>query len=821
MLFHQLKTAWRNLIRQKGYTLINVLGLSVGIGASLVIYLVTSYELSYDRFHPDTDRIYRLVAIQRDEQHKGDGLGFMIRPLPLALRNELTGFDQVTEFHHYYGRVSVPEQEGEPRQFDAAKWGEELSPIIIAEPNYFDVFKYKWLSGNPATALKEPFTVVLTEKEAHKYFGMLSLDQIVGKDLYYGDIWREDSLHVTVTGIVRDWDDNTDLAFSDFLSFSTIDHSWLKQEIDLGHWGNWSPQCQSFIRLAKGVTPQQVERQFPAFIAAHVPPYPGHTTELRLQPLTDLHFNSEYHDQYPRKAHLPTLYALIGIAAFILIIAAINFINLSTARSIHRAKEIGVRKVLGSGRTGLRIQFLIETGLVTASAVLISIPLSYLALSVFHSSIPPGVRLKLAEPAIWIFLIALTIATTLLAGFYPARVLSAYQPALSLKGQGAIQFNRKSSLRKVLIVFQFMISLIFIICAAVIGDQVHYILSKDLGFQKDAIITLRPAWHDPTEKLDLFAGQVRQITAVSGITTHMETPAAKTHSSTWLMCRDAPEVKPAAFYETCDENYVPLFGLTLLAGRNLSHSDTVRDFLINETLMKALGFRRPEDAIGKAVEDGNDSQGFIVGVVRDFNAVSLHEKIMPFYMKTNKAWEKAISIKLATQDRSTAEFSSTLARMEKIWKSIYPDERFDYSFFDQTIERLYRSEQNTARLMNAAMFIAIFISCMGLFGLATFTAGQRIKEIAIRKTLGAGVGNILALLNRELIRLVGIAVLIASPIAWYGMHLWLRDFAYRISISGWLFAAAALAALALAFLTTSYQTIKAARANPIDGLRSE
>ncbi len=821
MLYHQLKTAWRNLIRQKGYTLINILGLSIGICSSLVIYLITSYELSYDRFHPGTERIYRLVGIQRDEQHKGEGIGFMIRPLPLALRNELTGFDQVTEFHHHYGRVSIPSRDSEPRRFDAARWGEELSPIIIAEPNYFDVFKYKWLAGDPATALNEPFTVVLAEREARKYFGPLPLDQIVGKDIYYGDIWREDSIHVRVTGVVRDWDGNTDLAFSDFLSFATINHSWLKEEIDLRHWGNWSPQCQSFVRLAKGVTPEQVERQFPAFIAAHVPPYPGHTTELLLQPLTDLHFNTDYRDQYPHKAHLPTLYALMGIAAFILIIAAINFINLSTARSIRRAKEIGVRKVLGGGRASLRIQFLTETGMVTAIAALISIPLSYLALSLFHASIPPGVRLTLGEPSLWLFLSGLMIVTTLLAGLYPARVLSAYQPALSLRGQGAVRFNGKSPLRQALIVFQFTISLIFIICAAVIGDQVHYILSKDLGFRKDAIITFRPAWHDPVEKLDLFAGQVRLLAAVRGISTHMETPAAKTHSSTWLMRRDAPQNKPESFYETCDENYLPLFGLTLLAGRNLAHSDSVRDFLINETLMKALGFRRPQDAIGKAVEDGNDSKGFIVGVVKDFNSVSLHEKIMPFYMKTYKAWEKAISLRLATQGHSAADFPAAIAQIEKIWKSIYPDERFDYSFFDQSIGRLYERERNTARLMDAAMFIAIFISCIGLFGLAAFAAAQRIKEIAIRKTLGAGIGNILELLNRDLVRLVGVAVLIAFPIAWYGMRKWLGNFAYRVPISAWLFAAAALAALALALLTTSYQTIRAARANPIKGLRSE
>jgi putative ABC transport system permease protein len=564
-----------------------------------------------------------------------------------------------------------------------------------------------------------------------------------------------------------------------------------------------------------------VESAFPAFLKTHLPPYPGHTTELRLQPLTDIHFNTEYRDQYPRKAHLPTLYALMGIAAFILVIAAINFINLSTALSLRRVKEIGVRKVLGGGRLGLRVQFLLETGLLVTIAVLVSIPLAYPLLSFFHSLLPPGLRLTPLEPSVVLFLLGLAIATTVLAGFYPARILSAYQPALSLKGQGAVALNRNGLLRKALIVFQFTISLVFIISAAIIGSQVHYMLNKDLGFRKDAVITMRPAWHDPAEKLALFARQVGQLAAVTEWTTHMETPAAKSHSNTWLMRRDAPVFKEAAAYEMCDDKYLHLFGITLLAGRNLGHSDTIRDFLINETMMHALGFHRPEDAIGKAVEDGNDATGYIVGVVRDFNAQSLHERVMPFYLSSKKDWEKAISIRLATQDHSVADFTATIARIEKIWKTIYPDERFDYSFFDQSIERLYRSELNSSRLMDAAMCIAIFISCTGLFGLATFMAGQRTKEIAIRKTLGAGVGQILALLNGDLVLLVGIAVLIASPVAWYAMHRWLSDFAYRIPVSGWFFAAAALATLALALITTSYQTIKAARANPIEGLRTE
>lgn len=572
MLYHQLKTAWRNLTRRKGYTVINVLGLSLGICSSLVIYLITSHELSFDRFHPDRQRIYRLVAAERnDEDKKEEWLGFMMNPLPLALRNEITGFDNVTEFHHYYASVIVPNGTAEPRRFDAPKWGEDFSPFIIAEPAYFNLFKYDWLAGDPARALNEPFTVVLSEKEARKYFGPLSPEKLIGKDLYYHDIWQNDSLHLTISGIVRDWDKNTDLAFSDFISFPTIAHSFLKDQIHLQHWGNWSPQCQGFVRLANGVTPEQVERQFPAFLKSHVPPYPGHTTLLKLQPLADLHFDSGIRDQYSHKAHLPALYALMGIAAFILIIAAINFINLSTALSIHRAKEIGVRKVLGSGLASLRMQFLVETGLMTLIAVAISVILCYPVLYLFRPLIPAGVQLSVFDPALLLFLLGLALATTLLAGLYPARVMSSWQPAVTLKGQGAIPFNRKSPLRQGLIVFQFTISLIFIICAAVIGDQVRYMLNKDLGFKKDAIITLRPAWHDPADKLALFEGRVRQLAGISAMTTHMETPASKEHSSTWLMRRDAPDFKPAASYEMCDDNYVPS---TVLSSSPVTTSDT-------------------------------------------------------------------------------------------------------------------------------------------------------------------------------------------------------------------------------------------------------
>ncbi|WP_431210952.1 ABC transporter permease [Puia sp. P3] len=436
MLKNYFKIAWRNITRHKGFTLINVLGLSLGICASLVIYLITSYELSYDRFHPDGDRIYRIVANQRGDDGKMGYIGGMSNPLPMALRRELTGFERVTEFHNYFARVTVPNGSHEPKIFDPAKRGEEASPIIIAEPQYFDIFNYQWLEGSPAAALSEPYKVVLSRSEVYKYFGPGQLGRVIGRQVVYKDVFANDSLQLTVAGVVEDWAGHSDFGFKDFISFATIEHSWLKEMIHMDNWGNWNPSAQGFVKLAKGVEAAQVEKQFPAAVAAHVPSYPGWHTSLVLQPLKDIHFNSDYRDTYSRHAHLPTLYALMGIALFILLIAAVNFVNLSTAQSLQRAKEIGVRKVLGGSKVSLRVQFLVETFLVTAAAAVLAVVLAGPALHFSRQFIPAGVALNLSDPATVGFLLLIVIMTALLAGFYPAKVLSAYSPVLNLRGSG-------------------------------------------------------------------------------------------------------------------------------------------------------------------------------------------------------------------------------------------------------------------------------------------------------------------------------------------------------------------------------------------------
>jgi len=814
MFRNYLKIAWRNITRNKVYTSINVLGLSLGVCACLIIYLITSFELSYDTFHPGGDRIYRIVTSMQDPQgNKSDGASG-ITVLPMTVRNELSGFEDVAEFYNYFPKVTVPGPNNTSKKFLAPREGEEVSPVIVTEPQYFGIFQYKWLLGNPSTALNEPFKVVLSEQEAHKYFGTTPLQNVMGKEIVYND-----SLRLTVSGIVADWDKHTDFGFKDFISFATVQHSFLKKDIDLQSWTMWDSDSQGYVKLAKGVTPAQIERQFAQFVKAHIRLHSATKVRLLLQPLSDIHFNSNYQDSYSRQARLPTLYGLMAIAVFILLIAAINFVNLSTAQSLRRAKEIGVRKVLGSTKTNLTIQFLVETFMVTTAALLIALIVVNPIIAAFHSFIPLGVTLNLFSGPVLVFLLAMLIVTSLLAGFYPARVISSYLPALSLKGTGAVQVSHKGYLRKTLIVFQFTVSLVFIIGTLVVANQIHFMLNKDMGFNKDAIITVQTDGNNTVDQLNVFCNKVRELSNVQAVSRHQHTPAAQRHGGTFIAYKGAGGAKIDASFDFCDENYVPLFGMKIIAGRNLSPSDTLKEYLVNETCAKALGFRKPADAVGKWVEIGmSDSKRQIVGVIKDFNSKSLHEAITPFFMCSIKGNERTVSIKLG---RNISNFKATIVQIEKAWKNVYPNDKFEYAFFDQTIAGFYDKEQKTVRLMNTAMLIAIFISCMGLFGLATFTAQQRIKEIGIRKVLGASAAGIVSMLSKDFLILIIISLVIASPIAYYFMHNWLQDFAYRIGISPWPFLLSGLAAIIIALATVSFQAIKAALANPVKSLRTE
>lgn len=808
------KTGWRALIKNKAYAGINILGLALGISTCLVIFLFAQHELSYDTFHPGKERIYRIVGSMRFKNEAPRQMGYIPSPLPMRARERLTGFEQVTGFYNYYAKVTVPQAGREAKVFEPLR--DIPSPVIVAEAPYFSIFQYHWLAGNAATALKEPFTVVLTASAAKRYFEDVPADKLIGREVIYND-----SLHLQVSGIVKDWAHNSDFAFTDFISFPTVQHSFLKNDIDMNSWGVWDNYSQAIVKLANRVTPAQVEAQFPRFVKDNMR---GEGNTLTLQPLSDIHFNESYQDGYARKVHLPTLYGLMGIALFILLIAVINFINLSTAQSIKRAKEIGIRKVLGSNRMSLRLQFFSETFLLTLAAVALSAILLKPTLAAFSSFIPAGVILQPFQAYTFLFLLAITIATTLLAGFYPARVLSAYNPVESLKGQAMSGGHHKHYLRKSLIVFQFTISLVFIIGTLTVGKQIHYMLNTDLGFDKDAIINLRPGREETPDKKRLLAQKLQQLPGVAAVSIHAETPAAQRHSGTSIKNTGSnnPDNELIASFEFVDNNYLPLYGIRLLAGRNLQPSDTLREFVINASCARALGFNTPSDAIGQVVQVGiSGKKGPIVGVMEDFHSKSFHESINPFFLTTTLRTARTISVKLATNGQQIGHLKNTLAAIEKSWQEIYPDKEPALNFFDDAIAALYEKEKKTAQLMNTAMAIAIFISCMGLFGLAAFMMQQRTKEIGIRKVLGASSTHIASMLSKDFLQLVLIATLIASPIAWYFMHQWLENFAYRTMISWWVFVLAGAAAVLITLCTIGFQAVKAALMNPVKSLRSE
>jgi len=443
-------------------------------------------------------------------------------------------------------------------------------------------------------------------------------------------------------------------------------------------------------------------------------------------------------------------------------------------------------------------------------------------LKLFHSFIPVGMHFTLADPRTLLFFAGIALITTGLSGFYPAKVLSSFLPAVSLKGQGSVT-SQRGLLRRGLVVFQFTISIVFIIGTLIVGKQIHYMLNKDMGFRKDAIVNIKTDWREPLSKKDLLAQKIKDLPGVSMVSVSGNTPAAKMQNGTIIKYQKT-EVESQLI--TADEYYLPMYNIRLAAGSNFRHSDTVDQLLVNETAARSLGFKTPEEAVGKSALIGmsdrpNSNQVFpIVGVVADFHSQSLHDAIQPLFLVPSSSWSKMINLRMDF-GKDPQGFKKTMASIEKIWKQLYPGKAFEYSFFDETIARFYEKDQKTEQIVNAAMAVAIFISCMGLFGLIAFSTEQRTKEIGIRKVLGATVSGITVMLCKDLVLLVFVANIIATPIAWFFMHRWLNDFPYRIHISWWIFLLAGLGATVIALVTISIKAVRAAIANPVVSLRSE
>lgn len=674
--------------------------------------------------------------------------------------------------------------------------------------------KYDWLAGDQQTALTDPFKVVLSERRARLYFGSGHLDDMIGRELVY-----DDSVHVAVAGIVRDWKENTDFPYSEFISLGSADHGFLRENLQLDQSKGIPPSSRALVKIVENTSTSRVSAAIANLFSKYRSGKSG--DRISVQSLSSVHFTTYGGGRGTefRTAHLPTLYALSGIALFILILAIVNYVNLATAQSLTRDKEIGIRKVLGSSRASVVFQFLSETLLLTLFAVCLAAFFVNPVLAVFHQFIPVGVKFEPWSSGTFLFLASITAFTTLLAGLYPARFLSSFVPILALRGAGTPKGSEKWWIRKGLIVFQFTVSLVFIIGALVIGRQIHFVLTTDLGFRSEAVVLLPTNdSRDSLNRVKLVEERIGRLPGVIGTARENIPPMGLDRAMFGIQYKARSDERMSVLAIKADENFIPLYGMRLLAGRNLSPSDTIKELIINETLSRNLGFKSPEQALGKSIYTWNKFCP-IVGVVADFNQASFHEAIRPLLIAGMACTD--IAIRLDTRHRSAGEVKAILGRVERQWREIYPHTPFAYTFLDESLAQLYQKEQTSAWLINIATGITIFISCIGLLGLTMFTTERRAKEISIRKVLGAGLPDIVALLSKDFVILIVLALFIASPVAWFFMHKWLQDFVYRVPFGPDIFLIAGISILFISLFTISFQSIRSALANPVKALRTE
>lgn len=811
MFRHYLLVSLRNLWRNRFHSAINIFGLAIGISACLVIFLIVRFELGYNQGLADYTRIYRIHS-SFSGIFSGLNRGVPTGVAPFV-RENFKGVESVTLFHTHSNNVKIPlaaEKKDLGRQ----------QALAFVTPDYFHVFgPYQWLYGQPEQSLSKPFQVVLTQEKAKLYFGDIPLDQLIGKEIIY-----RDSLLMTVSGIVASLPFTTDLEITDFLSQATLEASWLKTNYPANDWTSVNSSTQFFIKAQPTTTQQDLADQLESLAKT----YKENSTwdaenNFAIQPLSEIHydFDTGIFDFSREPAHLPTLLTLSIVALLLLIIGCINFINLETAQAVRRAKEVGVRKVLGSDRARLIAQFIAESTLITFISVLLALPLTEGGLVYFAEFVPKGLTFELVNVLPFLGLILLLVS--LLAGAYPAFVLSSFLPALALKNAAYANSNQSRSafLRKTLIVTQFTFAQVLIIGTLVVGWQIRYMLTTDMGFKKDAVIYFDAPWWEKKDKVALLKTEIESLSDVKNLSLSGAPPAYNGWSSSTLTHKNASgETQVNTYRKFGDTNYLNFYNIELLAGSNVSESDTVKELIINETLSKKLGFESPDQALGEVVTLGK-REFPIIGVVKDFHIQSLHQAINPVVIGCENKNFSCFNVQLHTGGKAGAEVKASLEKIEQAWKKIYPNSPFEYHFLDETIRDFYQSEQRIAKLINTAMAFAIFISCLGLFGLASYSTTQRTKEIGIRKVLGATAQQITLLLTRDFLLFVLIAFVIAIPIAMWGANQWLKGFAYRVDVSIWMFAVTAVVAVLVAFLTISIKTIKAAQSNPVDSLRHE
>jgi putative ABC transport system permease protein len=798
MYKNYVKISWRNLIKNRGYSSINIAGLALSITCGIFIFALVKHNLSFDNFHQNPDRIYRIVT----EKHR-DVIAYdnsVPSPLGELFRNDYPYGEKVARVYTERGALITLKKENELIKY------KETEGIAFSEATFFEIFNFPLLQGNKATILTAPNTAILTERIARKYFG--------DKNPIGETFWLENKVAFTVTGVLKNLPSNTDIKSEIFLSYASLKsyNAWLASDTD--GWGGITSGMNCYVLLQPHIPTAQVEEVLSAYVKVYRP-NSKNVHHYKLQPLADVHFNA----QYGAAMEKSNLWILSVIGLFLLITACVNFINLATAQALKRSKEVGVRKVLGSLKRQLFWQFIFETGMITFAGIVVAAVLSYTTFPFINNFFKTEIIINLLPDwQLVLFTLTTGFVVTFLAGFYPGLVLAGFQPVVALKGKLSQQNIGGFNTRRTLIVAQFAISQVLIIGMVVIMNQMRFAKHSDLGFDKDAIVMVKVGKDSTGTSISSLKNEILRIGGVESLSLCLAAPSSEDDwGNSIKFDNSSEEVNFRTSIKAADADYVSTFDLRLVAGRNLLPSDTVREMLVNEAMIRKLNLQSPDEAIGRMISaNGGGMIAPIVGVVKDFHDKSFHEEISPILVTTNTELYSNYAVKI-----SMANAQSIISSIETVWSQQHPDQLFEYEFLDESIAQFYEAEATTLKLIQIFSFIAIFIGCLGLYGLVSFMTSQKTKEIGIRKVLGGTVAHIVWIFGKEFVRLILIAFLLAAPLGWWLMNNWLQGFKFQVSINAWTFVWAIGCSIIVASVTVSYQVIKTAFVNPVDSLKTE
>ncbi len=794
MLKNYFKIAVRGLRRNLTYTLLNVFGLALSIACSILVFMLVRQHLSFDTWHSKIDRIAVIgTESRRDIIEKMDCVPY---PMSAALRQEYTFLEKTAMVSgHSNSLITIAKDGAMPVKF------KEQNTRAVAEPELFEILDFSLVQGD-LNGLKEPNTAFLTEKMARKYYGTTDA---VGKTFKLDA--RDD---FRVVGILKDPPENSNLRYQMYCSWASMAADTNSREL-LSNWGGIQGETQCYALFREGHKMAELESAFTAFREKYFHPK-VRNWYYHVLPLSTLHLDPDYGSGIS-KNYLWTL-GLIGL--FLLLTACVNFVNMATAQALNRAREVGVRKTMGSTRNQLFWQFMAETGLIVLMATALGVVMAHLGIPFLNDLTGLKLAFDFSNDALLFgFLALLMLIVIFLAGAYPGAVQSGFRPVESLKGRLDVRRVGGFSLRRLLVGVQFAISQTLIIGAVVVTTQMEFAREADLGFQRDGIVTVPLPWGDNAAKT-AFRQDLSQVAGVEQISFCMQPPASGSNWNTGVQMEGRTERESWIInFKFADEHYTETFGLQFVAGRNLQPSDTLREYIVNETVVKKLNLASPEEIIGKKlVVSGNTFP--VVGVVKDFHNQSFRDAIEPVCMGSSLDDYDVCAVKINLKNTR-----ATLAALEKSWTTMFPEQFYEYDFMDARIADFYEQEAILMQLIRLFAGIAIFIGCLGLYGLAAFMVNRKTKEIGIRKTLGASIPGILWLFGKEYTRLIVLAFFVSTPLAWWAMNTWLNDYVYRISIGAGIFLSALAITLLIAMLTVGIQSVRAALANPVKSLRSE